>query len=82
MYKITFFTTYTDSFYAKDIDYCFNILGKLNNLQSIKVEYVYKNLGMYWKADECLLTCDSENIITYKTLNQMSNDWFKNGKTK
>lgn len=72
MYKVTFSTTYTDTFYAADIDKCFAILAKLNKPKIIEIGYVYKYLFLFWQYNPCFLTKAGE----YKTFKQLSKKWY------
>jgi hypothetical protein len=73
MYKVTFSTTYTDSFYAGTAGGCVAILAKLKEPKIIKIEYAYKHLGMYWKLGQCWFGWGG----MYQTFRQLSKDWFK-----
>ncbi len=63
---------YTDDYYAPTIEKAFDIFDQLLNVKLISVGYAYKYLGLFWQIDLMINSHDQ-----YKTLKQLSLEWFK-----
>jgi len=73
MYNIVFKNKqYTDDYYADTIEAALSIFSKLDKCEIVSIGYAYKHLGMYWQIDQMIMSHGQ-----YKTLKQLSSNWFK-----
>jgi hypothetical protein len=72
MYKLFYKSNkHEDDFYSKTIEDGLSLCN-LSNIDVMSIGYAYKFLGMFWKIDPCIISHGQ-----YKTLKQLSLEWFK-----